>query len=51
MVSNSRAVDFCAGLLFWLVLARALWQGAPEVARWLARDSDPREDIQFNPEE
>jgi hypothetical protein len=47
MLTNSPAVLICAWLLFWLVLAWALWQGAPELARWLARDSDPREDIHF----
>jgi hypothetical protein len=51
MISNSPAVDFCAWLLFWLVLICALWQGAPELARWLARDSDLREDSHFFPDE
>jgi hypothetical protein len=51
MIANSPALDFCAWLLFWSVLAWALWQSAPELARWWARDSDPREDIHFFPGE
>jgi hypothetical protein len=51
MITNSPALDFCAWLLFWSVLVWAVWQGAPELARWLARDSDSREDIHFFPDE
>jgi hypothetical protein len=47
VIPNSPALDFCAWLFFWLVLAWALWQGVPEFLRWLQRDSDARDDIDF----
>jgi hypothetical protein len=51
MIANNPALDFCAWLLFWAVLIWALWQGAPELARWLASDSDSQEDMHFFPSE
>jgi hypothetical protein len=51
MIALNPTGDFLTWLLFSLVVAWALWEGLPEFAQWLGRNSDGREDIQFFPDE
>ncbi len=51
MMSTSATWNFLLWVLFWCIVALALWWGVQEIGKWLQQNANGRADIRDFPDE